>query len=738
MKKILLFLLIIIFAACQKQIVPVKSRNASVSLTDVNIGSAPNDGTGDPLRTAFGKINANNALIESAIATLYTAAETDQAITDATDGLIAAAEYGVALADSNITTEGGYLSGYDSKTVGIRQSDLPLGENDTINFVYYVSEDGDDDNDGLSPGSSWAHHPWMSTWTGSVTLEAGDVVCMKRGDSWTIASPAANYMIAGQSGSSHKYITTTAYGVGTKPLIKITTDTEKSVINADAKSFLIFDNLHIQHHSSTYDSDLHKHGIHLENECHDIIVTNCEIDDIPCFCIWVDDNGYNIAIGDTLATTTATEDLYSNHLHDFGYTGIGFEGSQTGGNYSNFKAYYNYVHGSTRTGTTELAYGIYFSANTSSNDWPHYAYCRYNRVEDIQSWEALDMHGGSHIYFQDNYVHNFGGFGIMAGGSTQAGLDDTYDTIYIERNIIEQTEGEWVTGDEGGFIVAYVSEDDYWGEDIYIRDNTLFYTERPTGTNNFEGIYMRNLDGVEISGNIIYNGCTTSSQNDRAILTCAYGNGIKNVTISDNYISQWGEGITIVGEFIVGEVIIRNNVVTDLSGNYGCIRFRISDLPATADLQIYNNTLIAHISYVIRSSIGTTAGGSLEIKNNILGFNIEESPTAYFIYWDGTVSGTFSCDYNQYWHNTDPNCFYWGGSARNWAYWTTTLSYDTNSPNFGHGDSDYDPLFKNINGDYSAIIDFDLQTTSPCINAGVDVAIDYLGTAPDIGYIEKR
>ena len=39
----------------------------ALTLTDVGIGSAPNDGTGDPARTAFGKINDNNALIEAAV-----------------------------------------------------------------------------------------------------------------------------------------------------------------------------------------------------------------------------------------------------------------------------------------------------------------------------------------------------------------------------------------------------------------------------------------------------------------------------------------------------------------------------------------------------------------------------------------------------------------------------------------------------------------------------------------------
>ena len=89
MKK-LLFLLVII-TACQRNIVPVKSRAVSLSLTDVNIGTTANDGTGDPLRTAFQKVNANNALIENAFATVSTTTEMRGEINDSLDALKAAA-----------------------------------------------------------------------------------------------------------------------------------------------------------------------------------------------------------------------------------------------------------------------------------------------------------------------------------------------------------------------------------------------------------------------------------------------------------------------------------------------------------------------------------------------------------------------------------------------------------------------------------------------------------------------
>lgn len=87
MKKILFLLFSFILFSCQKDIVPVKDRSASVTLTDVNIGTTANDGTGDPLRTAFQKINANNALIEASIATTSTTTEVRGIINDSIDNL---------------------------------------------------------------------------------------------------------------------------------------------------------------------------------------------------------------------------------------------------------------------------------------------------------------------------------------------------------------------------------------------------------------------------------------------------------------------------------------------------------------------------------------------------------------------------------------------------------------------------------------------------------------------------
>lgn len=91
MRKIIILMLGLLTFGCQKDIVPVKSRSATVTLTDVNIGTTANDGTGDAIRTAFAKVNANNALIENAFATVSTTTEMRGEINDSLDALKAAA-----------------------------------------------------------------------------------------------------------------------------------------------------------------------------------------------------------------------------------------------------------------------------------------------------------------------------------------------------------------------------------------------------------------------------------------------------------------------------------------------------------------------------------------------------------------------------------------------------------------------------------------------------------------------
>lgn len=90
MKKYI-FLIIILLAGCVKkpvyQTMPIKDRSATLSLTNINVGTTPNDGTGQTIRSAFQTINTNNDLTEAAIATVPTIEEVRQTTNDSINDL---------------------------------------------------------------------------------------------------------------------------------------------------------------------------------------------------------------------------------------------------------------------------------------------------------------------------------------------------------------------------------------------------------------------------------------------------------------------------------------------------------------------------------------------------------------------------------------------------------------------------------------------------------------------------
>ena len=600
---------------------------------------------------------------------------------------------------------------------------------------YYVKNSGNDSNTGLSDSNAWAHHPWMSSWTGNINLAPGDTVFMKRGDSWTIADPEIPFMIAGQSGSTGNPITTTAYGTGFAPLIKILTASDQPVVYISGKSYLVFDNLHVQHYNSTYAPN--RNGFVLVNVCHNLTFTNNEIDNIPYCAIQTDADSYYITVGDTTATNIATSSSYSNNIHDFGYGGIILLGVDPVTKTSHFSVYYNYVHDATQTSDGDNEYGIAFSANSSSTAWPKYATARYNRVENIQTWEGFDIHGGSYIYFIDNYVKNFGAIGILIACKAGLGnLPATSNNLFIERNIIEQPVSGWVTGHENSFICQFPDGSNP-STNVFIRDNTLFYTSRPS-IGSFFGIRVGGTNGVTISGNKIYNGSTTSGKAGIYIGFNEGSTGNFNTLVTDNFISNWGTGIEFVGSSLNSSAVLSTNIIAKPSKS-ASLYVSGDEIPASGSLSIFNNSFLSNSDYsnIVEISSGLNKAGSISFKNNLLGF-LSSYPGIYF-YIGNPINGTFSCDNNLYWGSNYPTPFYINGVLRNWTFWTTSLGYD------GHGiGPDTNPLFQDYSGSYLQDIDFELQKASPAIDDGTDVGLtsDYAGNPisgpPDIGAYEYQ
>ena len=600
--------------------------------------------------------------------------------------------------------------------------------------TYYVNaSSGYDSSAGTSEATAWQHHPWMSTWTGSVTLQAGDTVCMKRGDTWTNVSDGYPYMAVGQSGIAGNHITTTAYGSGNKPIIH-TSSVGWPVIWGAGKSFLTFDNLEIKHRSSLIDVDGGECGIIAswseDDESHDWIITNCDIHDCPQWGINFGHDPYNIIVGDINATSTATPTSYSNRIYDCGYGGMIFSGCEASTGNSNVYVYYNYIHNINTLGDEgENSYGVSFSTHIvgTSNGTHRYCYTRYNYLEKIPTWTALDAHNGSYMYFTDNYmkdVHN----GVGCQPRDDGGYIPVLHHIYVERNTFENTTDDVYNS---SYFVSIQGDPSYINSNIYITDNLFFYTSTPSDSSGAFAIKLTYVDGAIIHRNTFHTG---PPNNCSGAIWLQFG--CDNVEISNNYIKEWSYAFHLetIGEG--GDINIHNNIVRP---GRGVLSWESDTI--TGNVNIYNNSFLSpafasYFSLLRFNSTTLSNGASLKIKNNIFGY--DSVSTCPYVVTPSTINGTFESDYNLYWNYAGSAPFEYLGSNHTFTAWQAH-GFDTNSPNISNS---LNPLFKNRSGLYSLNSDLDLQNNSPAIDTGTDVNLrsDYAGRyvrdIPDIGAYE--
>jgi len=450
---------------------------------------------------------------------------------------------------------------------------------------YYVKNGGNDLNTGISDDQAWATHPWMSTWSGRVTLKPGDIVYMKRGDTWSISNPSVMYMIVTESGSSGNYITTTAYGTGPKPKIKIATNSNYDVIYGVGQSFIILDNLDISHWNVERDESSHKTGIHIGSDggiSHDWIIRNCDIHDCPAYGIVGGSDCYNITIGDTQAQSIATTNNFSNHIYNCGYAGIMLSGCNPSTRNSNFYIYYNYIHDiNPGGGDSQNSYGISFSSGQSSTDATNFCFARFNYVANIPSWTGIDLHNGRNMYLQDNHIYNckmgFGCQSVDKEGAWNKILSD----LYIERNIIENPTDHIYSS---FFFTSITGSSDDQARNIIVRNNKFHYTSRPDDESNTYGLSISNSYGVTVEGNYFYNGPKGSCQG--AIL---FSELVNDVTVSRNFIKNWYYSIFIHPHAIADNILISNNIINSQGVSISCE----GNESFSGNLSILNNTIVA-------------------------------------------------------------------------------------------------------------------------------------------------
>jgi len=174
--------------------------------------------------------------------------------------------------------------------------------------------------------------------------------------------------------------------------------------------------------------------------------------------------------------------------------------------------------------------------------------------------------------------------------------------------------------------------------------------------------------------------------------------------------------------------IIRNNVFYNFYNGSGIgNRFFIgvisegTDDPKINNMQIYNNTMIADSSDPIDTGIDlssmSAAGGDgqgIYIRNNII-----KGLTGAWLRGSTTNTHINNCIVT---HNDVYLCG--NGNIPDWpAGNPTNYTYNNNL--------NINPLFTNTGSN-----DYTLQSSSPLINAGINVGLPFNGSSPDIGYYE--
>ena len=233
------------------------------------------------------------------------------------------------------------------------------------------------------------------------------------------------------------------------------------------------------------------------------------------------------------------------------------------------------------------------------------------------------------------------------------------------------------------------------------------------------GVFVWKQDNVaDTDRNIVVKNCHLHNNNMgiRIRKEAGAANFPDGITIEDCLI----ENNTAEAFYLHGDnIIVRRNIFRGTGRSVECVNHIF-----------YNNTFYFSVgagAYPVYFASGRT--DHIEFKNNIVNTTVA---AAMCIGVDATVVLlNIDIDYNLYHLDAETVAntrWHWLGVAKSWADWLADSGEDGNSPM-----ADQDPLFTNPGAG-----DFTLQAGSPAIDAGVDVGLPYLGTAPDCGYVERE
>jgi len=635
---------------------------------------------------------------------------------------------------------------------------------------YYVKNAGDDAKDGLSDANAWKTiSKVQSTLNGD---QSDDTVYFNKGDEWR-----EQYTVAGYGTSGHPF-THTSYGTGADPIINgailIAPGTSwssatETVGGASENSVTAaVDNIYYTPVTTTSGGVLQsfhiwigtvqaatamKCAIYTDDGTPDSLIANTTSEEITSFSAnsW---HTLNVSGGATLSATTNYHIAFwfdgANTKFSMGAGGTGTGEAKV---YNSFPAtasesstfgnegFYvtlgvqNTWKATCATQPTQVFFDTVkgtkkasIAACTSARDWYHDGattlYC-YSATDPDSAY----TNPGIEASIRDHCIDAAGKEYITIDSITSKYADTTNIEINITANksgfVISNCDISWAYL-HGIHLQAY-SGATMSGVDVH--DNTIHYNG-DTVADAGVGLYVQPGGGGGFDDPQIYDNTTHHNVEEGLILQ-----GSTNGDMYGNYCHDDGQGATGYGSIIVSgasdSVIVTRNLCQDnsaeniwIGGSTGVgsheISYNICSGAGTntagitvndsnPNTKLYNNT-IYDCPYGI--TLGHTAQVTgILIKNNIMatigaGNNIETYN-----------SSTFTSDYN---------CFDSGnGYDINGSYYATLALYQSGETQDANSIASADPLFIDAANDK-----FSLQSTSPCIDAGVDVSLttDYAGS----------
>lgn len=320
-------------------------------------------------------------------------------------------------------------------------------------YIDYVT--GNDANDGLTTSTPWKYSPTQSAFTGSWTHVAGDRIVMKGGVTWPLGGVIFGIGYSGTAGNvttiTGGQLETVPWGVG-YPILdgeSLIADWS-SIVEAQTKSYLKINGLHIINGDASGDTDAKTGGIRINNS-DNIEISNCKIQSYGKWGIKMDSIGDNVLIhhndfsdtanyieSNSAATDSVVDGLliYNNDFHDpasmmtasdhvDGIHLFAYSGGFTNGTFTNAKIYNNHFYGDWASNSATCGVtGTIFLENRVASPGIVQGIEIYNNIVDVET--AGSLFPGTTM----GAIFSIGGVGLKVFNNTII-INDTGETGYV-------------------------------------------------------------------------------------------------------------------------------------------------------------------------------------------------------------------------------------------------------------------------------------------------------------------